>query len=148
MAGHWLFRRQNRGKTRPLGDSLGGGIRAGRLVGGNPFLFDASDNKRNTDSLISWIMGHADYFGLPRQTPLAKRLFGVHELRGLLAAVAHMRPAKSLAGIEFSSINKKLKDKAFARSVSREEIRKGAEEMGADFQGHVLYVARAVESFV
>ena len=95
--------------------------------------------------LLDAIMGHADYFGLPRQTPLAKTLFAVDELCGLLTAVAYVRPGRSLAGIEFSSINKKLKDKAFARSVSREDIRKGAEEMGVDFQEHVMFVARAVE---
>jgi putative nucleotidyltransferase with HDIG domain len=98
--------------------------------------------------LLDAIFGHADYFSLPRQTPLAKTLFGVDELCGLLTAVAYVRPTKSLAGIEFSSINKKLKDKAFARSVSREDIRKGAEEMGVDFQEHVLFVARALESVV
>ena len=98
--------------------------------------------------LLDAIFGHADYFGLPRQTPLAKTLFGVDELCGLLTAVAYVRPTKSLAGIEFSSINKKLKDKAFARSVSREDIRKGAEEMGVDFQEHVLFVARAMENVV
>ena len=77
--------------------------------------------------VLEAIMGHADHFGLPRQTLLAKTLFAVDELCGLLTAVAYVRPSRSLAGIEFSSINKKnLKDKAFARSVSREDIRKGA----------------------
>jgi putative nucleotidyltransferase with HDIG domain len=95
--------------------------------------------------LLDAIMGHADHFGLPRQTPLAKTLFAVDELCGLLTAVAYVRPGRSLSGIEFSSINKKLKDKAFARSVSREDIRKGAEEMGVDFQEHVMFVARALE---
>jgi putative nucleotidyltransferase with HDIG domain len=96
--------------------------------------------------LLDAIMGHADYFGLPRQTPLAKTLFGVDELCGLLTAVAYVRPMKSLAGIEFSSVNKKIKDKAFARSASREDIRKGAQEMGVDFQEHVMFVARALEN--
>jgi putative nucleotidyltransferase with HDIG domain len=98
--------------------------------------------------MLDAIMGHADYFRLPRQTPLARTLFGVDELCGLLTAVAHVRPTRSLAGIGFSSINKKLKDKAFARSVSREDIHKGAEEMGVDLQGHVVFVAHALENVV
>ena len=98
--------------------------------------------------LLDAIMGHADYFGLPRQTPLAKTLFAVDELCGLLTAMAYVRPDKTLTGIEFSSINKKFKDKAFARSVSRDDIRKGAEEMGVDFQEHVMFVARALEGVV
>lgn len=96
--------------------------------------------------MLDAIMGHADYFGLPRETPLAKTLFAVDELCGFLTAVAYVRPTKSLDGIEFSSINKKLKDKAFARAVSRDDIRKGAEELGVDFQEHVLFVARAVQT--
>ncbi len=75
-------------------------------------------------------------------------MFGVDELCGLLTAVAYVRSTKSLAGIEFSSINKKFKDKAFARSVSREDIRLAAEEMGVDFQEHVMFVARVLESVV
>ncbi len=96
--------------------------------------------------MLDAIMGHAEYLGVPRETKLAKTLFAVDELCGLLTAVAYVRPTKSLEGIEFSSINKKLKDKAFARAVSREDIRKGAEELGVDFQEHVMFVARALEA--
>ena len=95
--------------------------------------------------MLDAIMGHADYFLIPRETKLAKTLFAVDELCGFLTAVAYVRPTKSLEGIEFSSINKKLKDKAFARAVGRDDIRKGAEELGADFQEHVIFVARALE---
>ena len=98
--------------------------------------------------MLDAIMSHADYFGLQRETPLAKTLFAVDELCGLLTAVAYVRPTKSLAGVEFSSINKKLKDKAFARAVSREDILKGARELGVHFQEHVMFVARAVEPIV
>ena len=98
--------------------------------------------------MLDAIIGHADYLGVPRETKLAKTLFAVDELCGLLTAVAYVRPTKSLAGIEFSSINKKLKDKAFARSVSRDDIRKGADELGVDFQEHVMFVARALESIL
>ena len=95
--------------------------------------------------MLDAIMGHADYFGFPRLTPLAKTLFAVDELCGFLTAVAYVRPTKSLEGIEFSSINKKLKDKAFARAVSREDIRKGAEELGVEFQEHVMFVVKALQ---
>ena len=95
--------------------------------------------------MLDAIMGHADYFGFPRLTPLPKTLFAVDELCGFLTAVTYVRPTKSLEGIEFSSINKKLKDKAFARAVSREDIRKSAEELGVGFEEHVLFVARALQ---
>lgn len=94
--------------------------------------------------MLDAIMGHADYFGLPRETKLAKTLFAVDELCGFLTAVAYVRPTKSLDGIEFSSINKKLKDKAFARAVSRDDIRQGAAELGVDFQEHVMFVVKAL----
>jgi putative nucleotidyltransferase with HDIG domain len=98
--------------------------------------------------MLDAIMGHADYFGLPRQTSRAKTLFAVDELCGFLTAVAYVRPTKSLAGIEFSSINKKLKDKAFARAVSREDITKGAQELGVVFPEHVLFIANAVQPVI
>ena len=62
-----------------------------------------------------------------------------------MTAVAYVHPTKSLEGIEFSSINKKLKNKAFARTVSRDDIRRGAEELDVDLQEHVLFVTRALE---
>ncbi len=96
--------------------------------------------------MLDAIMGHAEYLGVPRESKLEKTLFAVDELCGLLTAVAYVRPTKSLEGIELSSINKKLKDKAFARAVSRDDIRKGAEELGVDFQEHVMFVARALEA--
>ena len=96
--------------------------------------------------LLDAIMGHADYFELPRTTKLSQTLFAVDELSGFLTALAYIRPNKSLANLEFSSFNKKYKDKAFARSVSREDIVKGAAEMGVELQEHVLFVAGAVQS--
>ena len=96
--------------------------------------------------MLDAIMGHAEYLGVSRETKLAKTLFAVDELCGLCTAVAYVRPTKSLEGIEFSSINKKLKDRAFARNVSRDDIRKGAEELGVEFQEHVMFVVRALAS--
>ena len=110
------------------------------VLAGIPVLAEAG----YPGQMLEAIMGHAEYLGVPRVTKLAKTLFAVDELCGLLTAVAYVRPTKSLDGIEFSSINKKLKDKAFARAVSREDIRKGAEELGVEFQNHVMFVARAL----
>jgi len=99
-------------------------------------------------AMLDAIMGHADYFGLPRETKLAKTLFAVDELCGFLTAVAYVRPTKNLDGIEFSSIRKKLKDKAFARAVSREDIQKGADELGVPMEEHVMFVVKAVEALL
>ena len=76
------------------------------------------------------ILGHAAYTGVARTTPLAKALFAVDELCGFLVACALVRPSRSLADLEVSSVKKKLKDKAFARGVSREDVQTGAAELG------------------
>ena len=76
------------------------------------------------------ILGHAAYTGVPRTTPLAKALFAVDELCGFLVACALVRPSRSLADLEVASVRKKLKDKAFARGVSREDVQTGAAELG------------------
>lgn len=94
--------------------------------------------------MLDAIMGHADYFGFPRETKLSKTLFAVDELCGFLTAIAYVRPTKNLEGIEFSSIRKKLKDKAFARAVSREDIQKGTGELGIPMEEHVMFVTKAV----
>jgi putative nucleotidyltransferase with HDIG domain len=76
------------------------------------------------------ILGHATYTGVPRTTPLARALFAVDELSGFLVACALVRPSRSLVDLEVPSVRKKLKDKAFARGVSREDVFAGAEELG------------------
>lgn len=95
--------------------------------------------------MLDAIMGHADYFELPRESKIAKTLFAVYELCGFLTAMAYVRPTKTLVGIEFSSIRKKLKDKAIARSVSCEDIQRGTEELGVPIEEHAMFVARAIE---
>jgi putative nucleotidyltransferase with HDIG domain len=90
------------------------------------------------------ILGHASYCGVPRETPLAKTLFAVDELCGFLVACALVRPSKSLADLEVSSVKKKLKDKAFARGVSRDDIRQGVEEMGIDLDQHIQFLLEAL----
>lgn len=90
------------------------------------------------------ILGHANYTGVPRDTPMAKALFAVDELSGFLVACALVRPSKSLAGLEVSSVKKKLKDKAFARGVSREDIQRGAEELRVTLDDHIGFVLSAL----
>ena len=90
------------------------------------------------------ILGHASYTGVPRDTPLAKSLFAVDELCGFLVACALVRPSRSFGDLEVSSVKKKLKDKAFARGVNRDEVRQGAEELGVPLEEHVTFVIQAL----
>jgi putative nucleotidyltransferase with HDIG domain len=89
------------------------------------------------------IMGHADYTGVARETLMAKTLFSVDELTGFVTAVALVRPSKSIFEVEVPSVRKKMKDKAFARSVDREEIRRGAELVGMPLPELVALVIKA-----
>ena len=88
------------------------------------------------------ILGHANYTGVPRDTPMAKALFAVDELCGFLVACALVRPSRSVLDLEASSVVKRMKDKAFARAVSRDDLRLGAEEMGLPLDQHVGNVIR------
>jgi putative nucleotidyltransferase with HDIG domain len=90
------------------------------------------------------ILGHASYTGVPRTTPLAHALFAVDELCGFLVACALVRPSRSLQDLEVSSVKKKLKDKAFARGVNRDEVRLGVDELGVPFDEHVAFVIAAL----
>lgn len=90
------------------------------------------------------ILGHAGYTGVPRTTPLAHALFAVDELCGFLVACALVRPSRSFQDLEVSSVRKKLKDKAFARGVNRDEVRQGADELGVPFDDHVAFVIAAL----
>jgi putative nucleotidyltransferase with HDIG domain len=90
------------------------------------------------------ILGHASYTGVPRDTPLARTLFAVDELCGFLVACALVRPSRSLGDLEVSSVKKKLKDKAFARGVNRDEVRQGAEELGVPLDEHIAFVIQAL----
>ncbi|HET7426924.1 MAG TPA: HDIG domain-containing protein [Gemmatimonadales bacterium] len=90
------------------------------------------------------ILGHANYTGVPRDTPMAKALFAVDELCGFLVACALVRPSRSLQDLEVSSVKKKLKDKAFARGVSREDVVQGAAEIGVPLEDHIAFVLAAL----
>jgi predicted hydrolase (HD superfamily) len=90
------------------------------------------------------ILGNAGYTGVPRDTPLAKALFAVDELCGFLVACALVRPSRSLQDLEVSSVKKKLKDKAFARGVSRDDVVRGAAELGVPLDDHIGFVLAAL----
>jgi putative nucleotidyltransferase with HDIG domain len=90
------------------------------------------------------VLGHAAYTGTPRTTPLAQSLFAVDELCGFLVACALVRPSRSLADLEVSSVKKKLKDKAFARGVSREDVMTGAAELGVPLDELIGFVIAAL----
>ena len=86
------------------------------------------------------ILSHAEYSGVSRETPLEKVLFACDEMSGFVTAAALVRPSKSVMDLEPSSVMKRMKDKAFARAVSREDLRKGAEELGLPLEEHVANV--------
>ena len=90
------------------------------------------------------ILGHGSYTGVPRDTPMAKALFAVDELCGFLVACALVRPSRSLRDLEVSSVKKKLKDKAFARGVNREDVVQGAAELGVPLDEHIAFVLEAL----
>ena len=96
------------------------------------------------DRMIKAIMGHATYTGVPRDTDMAKALFATDELCGFLVACTLVRPSRSLDDLEVSSVKKKLKDKAFARSVNRDDIHQGVAELGVDLDVHVRFVIDAL----
>jgi putative nucleotidyltransferase with HDIG domain len=98
------------------------------------------------DDIRRAILGHADYMNVPRDTLMAKSLYACDELCGLITAVALVRPSKKLADVEVSSVRKKMKDKAFARSVNREDIEQGAAELGVDLNGHIQVVLDAMKA--
>lgn len=90
------------------------------------------------------ILGHASYTGVARLTPMARSLFAVDELCGFLVACALVRPSRSLADLEVSSVKKKLKDKGFARGVSREDVQAGAAELGVPLDELIDFVLAAL----
>ena len=96
------------------------------------------------EHIVRAILGHADYSGGPRDTLMARVLYAVDELTGFITAVALVRPNKRLDEVEPASVRKKMKDKAFARSVNRDDITKGAAELGVDLNAHIAEVIAAM----
>lgn len=92
-----------------------------------------------SEELVRAILSHAEYSGVPRQSPLERTLFACDEIAGFLTACAYVRPSKSILDLEVDSVKKRLKDKAFARGVSRDDVRKGAEELGIPLEEHIAF---------
>ena len=91
------------------------------------------------------ILGHADYTGVPRDTHLARALFACDELSGLLTACALVKPSKAIADVELTGVKKKMKDKAFARGVHREDVVQGAAELGVELEAHIAFCLAAMQ---
>jgi predicted hydrolase (HD superfamily) len=101
-------------------------------------------NNNIADEIRTVIMSHAEFTGVPRSTLMAKVLFAVDELSGFITAVTLVRPTRALSEVKVKSVKKKMKDKNFAAKVNRDEIRRGAEELGVDFDEHVMFVVQAM----
>ena len=97
-----------------------------------------------SEEIIRAILSHADYCNTPRQTPLENTLFACDELAGFLTACTYVRPSKSVLDLEANSVKKRMKDKAFARAVSREDIIKGAQELGVSLDEHISFCIAAL----
>jgi len=91
------------------------------------------------------ILGHAQYSGVPRVTHLDKSLFACDELAGFLTACALVKPTKAIADVEVPSVRKKMKDKAFARGIHREDVIQGAAELGVDLDAHIDFCLQAMK---
>ena len=92
------------------------------------------------------ILSHADFTGVPRVSPLEKTLFACDELAGFLTACAYVKPGRSIQEVDVKSARKKMKDKAFARAVNRDDIVNGAAEMGVDLDQHIEFCIQAMQA--
>jgi predicted hydrolase (HD superfamily) len=98
-----------------------------------------------SDEIRRAIMSHAEYSGVPRESPMEKTLFACDELAGFITACALVKPGKSLAEVEAKSVRKKMKDKAFARNVNRDDIVNGAADLGVDLEEHITFCIEAMK---
>ena len=119
---------------------LENGVGSGHPFTGCQILRDAG----YSEIMIEAILGHAQYSGVPRTTPLAKTLFACDELSGLVTAATLVRPDRSIHNLEVSSVKKKMKDKAFARGVNRDDIHLGVSEIEIPLDEHIENVIQAM----
>ena len=103
-------------------------------------------SKGYPDDILQAILGHAHYANTPRESQMAKTLFAVDELTGLITATALVRPTRSVHEVDAESVRKKMKDKAFARGVSRDDVINGASELGVDLDEHINFVIAAMQA--
>ena len=92
------------------------------------------------------ILSHADFTGVPRQSPLEKVLYACDELAGFITAISYVKPGRSVFEVDVASVKKKMKDKAFARPVSRQDITGGAAELGVPLEEHVDFCVKAMQA--
>ncbi len=119
-----------------------------RYPGAEEHPFKGAEILRSKSFPEEWIraiLSHASYSNVPRDTLMAKTLFAVDELCGFITAVAYVRPSRKLEEVKVKSVKKKMKDKAFARQVNREEIIQGAEELGVPLDEHIDFVIKAMQ---
>jgi putative nucleotidyltransferase with HDIG domain len=95
-------------------------------------------------AVVYAILAHADYSGMPRRSLLDRALYACDELSGFVHACALVRPGRVISGLEPASVRKKLKDKGFARTVNRDDVYRGAEELGVELDAHIAFVVRAL----
>jgi putative nucleotidyltransferase with HDIG domain len=98
------------------------------------------------EEILEAILGHADFSGVPRTTQLAKTLYACDEITGLITAAVYVRPDKNVANQTVDSLKKKFKDKAFAKGVNRDDVKRGAEEIGVELWEHVAFVLAAMQA--
>jgi len=103
-------------------------------------------SKGYPEDILQAILGHAHYTNTPRESKMAKTLFAVDELTGLITATALVRPTRSVHEVDARSVRKKMKDKAFARGVSREDVMNGANELGVELDEHITFVIAAMQA--
>jgi putative nucleotidyltransferase with HDIG domain len=109
-------------------------------IKGEPIL----ERRGVSDEIRRAILAHAEHTGISRETPLEKTLFACDELAGFLTACSYVKPTRSIHEVEAKSVRKKMKDKAFARAVSRDDILKGAEQLGVDLEQHIDFCIQAM----
>src|SRR5437016_9564113 len=97
------------------------------------------------EDMLRAILSHADYSGVKRESPMEKALYACDELCGLITAAALVKPTKAVADVDAKSIRKKMKDKAFARSVNRDDIINGAADLGIDLDEHITFCIEAMK---
>lgn len=98
------------------------------------------------EDILEAILGHANYSGVPRQSMMAKTLYAVDELTGLITATALVKPSRSVLEVEAKSVRKKMKDKAFARGVNRDDVINGAADLGVDLDEHIAFTLEAMKT--
>jgi len=112
----------------------------------HPYKGNAILKERGWPEVITRaVMSHAEYSGVTRDTPMEKALFACDELAGFITAVALIKPSKSLAEVDVKSVRKRMKDKAFARKVNRDDIINGAAELGVDLDEHIALCIEAMK---